>query len=427
MVVGGGFGGLCAARVLAEHGADVVVLEQDEVTAESLQRRGVPQAQHPHALLARGLRELEALFPGLGDELTAVGAPEADFGEVVRYRVPAGWAPRVPVGLPIRTVTRPVLERLLRRRVLADPRVTTRGGFTAEDLLWRGDRVCGVRGPRVVDADLVVVATGRHSRVGTWLRYGGFEPPKALVVDAGTVYTTREFSAGSTRDWTAVAEFPRAPGVRRGGLVVTTESGTRLVTLVGADGQVAPTTESGFLNYARGLRAPEFADVIGSGEPVGTVHRMARLHSRWTLLHRMPRWPAGLLCLGDAVCALNPVHAQGMTVAAVQAAVLRDGLAEGVAEVELQRRIAGAVGQAWALATGADRVWDPFPTPWRSRALVRVLARVDERLPGDPGLFRDFSRVAHLVDRPGPGLLWRALRPVRRGHQRGAVLDQPLA
>ena len=36
-------------------------------------RRGVPQGRHAHALLARGQRILEELFPGLQQELTDSG------------------------------------------------------------------------------------------------------------------------------------------------------------------------------------------------------------------------------------------------------------------------------------------------------------------------------------------------------------------
>jgi hypothetical protein len=45
------------------------VVERDVLPDDAANRRGVPQGRHLHALLARGSRALEELFPGLLDEL----------------------------------------------------------------------------------------------------------------------------------------------------------------------------------------------------------------------------------------------------------------------------------------------------------------------------------------------------------------------
>ena len=42
-------------------------------------RGGVPQYIQPHALLVRGLRSMEALFPGFGEELVAAGGQPIDW------------------------------------------------------------------------------------------------------------------------------------------------------------------------------------------------------------------------------------------------------------------------------------------------------------------------------------------------------------
>ena len=93
LVIGAGFAGLVAARVLSESYGDVILVERDQITADTEYRPGVPQAQHPHTLLARGADLLEQLFPSLGAELEAAGAVEADLGSDVVSRTPAGTAP----------------------------------------------------------------------------------------------------------------------------------------------------------------------------------------------------------------------------------------------------------------------------------------------------------------------------------------------
>ncbi|WP_260860808.1 hypothetical protein [Mycobacterium tilburgii] len=39
----------------------------------------------------------------------------------------------------------------------------------------------------------------------------------------------------------------------------------------------------------------------------------------WWYYDRMPRFPSGLLVIGDAVCCLDPTYGQGITIAALQA------------------------------------------------------------------------------------------------------------
>ena len=58
VVVGGSLGGLLATRVLADHFAEVVLVERDRFPAGPEARKGVPQARHLHVLLQGGERIL---------------------------------------------------------------------------------------------------------------------------------------------------------------------------------------------------------------------------------------------------------------------------------------------------------------------------------------------------------------------------------
>jgi 2-polyprenyl-6-methoxyphenol hydroxylase-like FAD-dependent oxidoreductase len=60
VVVGGGMGGLFAARVLSDHFENVLVLERDEEPLTDKPRGSVPQGHHFHVLLPGGM---DAMVP----------------------------------------------------------------------------------------------------------------------------------------------------------------------------------------------------------------------------------------------------------------------------------------------------------------------------------------------------------------------------
>jgi 2-polyprenyl-6-methoxyphenol hydroxylase-like FAD-dependent oxidoreductase len=133
--------------------------------------------------------------------------------------------------------------------------------------------------------------------------------------------------------------------------------------------------------------------------------------------------PSGLLAMGDAVCAFNPVFAQGMTVAALEALVLRDALREagsraldGAFVRRFYRRSAAALGPAWQMARGND-LMVPHLAQHASpvdRRMSQWIGRVLAAGARDREVARRFMRIASLVDGPAalfaPTLVARVLR-----------------
>jgi len=74
-VLGASMAGLLAARVLADAYRRVTIVERDPLPQSGLDRKGVPQGRHAHALLPRGAQILDELFPGLLADLVADGVP----------------------------------------------------------------------------------------------------------------------------------------------------------------------------------------------------------------------------------------------------------------------------------------------------------------------------------------------------------------
>jgi 2-polyprenyl-6-methoxyphenol hydroxylase-like FAD-dependent oxidoreductase len=175
VVLGASIAGLLAARVLADHFAEVLVVDRDPLGTEAAPRRGTPQARHLHGLLACGHQVLDELLPGLTAELAAGGAPVGDMLGSTRlcfggHRFRQGFS-----GLTALCVSRPTLESAVRRRVVAQPGVKLLGRRDVVGLTASRDN-CRVVGARVIGravgsaeeqlpADLVVDATGRGSRL----------------------------------------------------------------------------------------------------------------------------------------------------------------------------------------------------------------------------------------------------------------------
>src|SRR5690349_3991843 len=186
--------GLAAARVLADRFARVTVVDRDRLPPGPDNRRGVPQSAHPHALLALGREALEKLFPGLTEELVERGALWVD---VVRDAVVwqlDGYRARADSGVTMLSMSRPLLESCVRRRLRALPQVTVLDETAVAKLTGPpGERVSGVElaDGRTLAADLVVDASGRGSRSDRWLADLGFPAPPESVITVRVHYTSR--------------------------------------------------------------------------------------------------------------------------------------------------------------------------------------------------------------------------------------------
>jgi len=124
VVVGAGMAGLAAARVLADYFEHVTVLERDTLPTETSHRSGIPQSKHVHALLGGGQRALSDLFPGVEDDLARAGAVPFRVGLDVRLETPRHDPfPRRDLGWIAYSMSRPLIELVVRRRVEQQPNV----------------------------------------------------------------------------------------------------------------------------------------------------------------------------------------------------------------------------------------------------------------------------------------------------------------
>jgi flavin-dependent dehydrogenase len=431
IVIGGSVAGLVAARVLAKHFARVTLVERDGWPADRTQvRQGLPQAHHQHILLMRGRQVLEELFPGFDAELAALGAPQVDYTRDCLLVSAAGPLPRFPSGLELRLCRRPVIDWILRRRLLVLPGITFLTGRSALGLTARQGRVTGLvvapagtAGPRqTLQADLVVDASGRQSRLPEWLPQLGFSAPEREVVEPFLGYASRlyEQPLQAACDWKALEVASRPPHNPRAAGLWAVEDHRWLLTLIGTARDYPPVEEAGFLAFAQGLPDPRVHAWLRDAVPVSSIHGHRGTASRWHHYERLRRFPEGLVVLGDALCAFNPTHGQGMTVAALGAQVLDRHLVAGSGP-DLARRVhaelAALVRPIWRLATSDDLRW-PGTLGARPDWPMRLLHLYqDLATPASltcPELAGTFLAVANLVKPPSallrPRFLLRLLR-----------------
>ncbi len=93
--------GLLTAAALTDFCPEVVVVDRDTLPQGTKDRKGTPQGRHAHALLARGQRVLEQIFPGFTEELVDAGA----WTSPPAYRTRRMPATRVPTPAESRKAT----------------------------------------------------------------------------------------------------------------------------------------------------------------------------------------------------------------------------------------------------------------------------------------------------------------------------------
>jgi 2-polyprenyl-6-methoxyphenol hydroxylase-like FAD-dependent oxidoreductase len=438
VVLGASMGGLLAARVLADFYETVTLVERDELTFDPAQRRGVPQGRHAHGFLSSGAEVLDELFPGFLDHIAAAGATLVDGDPSLALLRFGGHDLKRPgtVAEPLTSylATRPFLETHVRRRLWAMGNVTILDGHDVVEMIAHDpSRVSGARvfnrvtgEERVLDADLVVDATGRAARTPAFLESVGYGRPEEDRIAVQLSYSSwlLRIPPGTVKE--KMFLVGAEPNRSSGGALFACENDTWMLTLAGMAGHKPPTDWSEMAPYAEEFAPPPMVAAIAAAEPISEVCTYRYPASCRRRYDQMRRFPAGLLVFGDAICSFNPVYGQGMSVAALEAIALRDCLLHG--EQDLSRRFfrasAKVIDAVWQMAAGADLT---LPQVEGRRTLsIRLSNWYTERVlraaETDTVVTEGFYRVMNLVDPPArllrPSFVARVVTANRRFSQR---------
>lgn len=343
-------------------GVSVTVLERDPAPMpdsptdawEHWERRAVSQFRQTHYLQPGGRWALEEHVPAVVDELRGVGAIELH--PDVIFKAPEPAAEPDPRYATLTTSRRPVLELAFARAAVNTRGVEVRRG-TVVDALVAGPEVepgvphiVGVHlaSGEMLNADLVVDASGRRSAIGTMLVAVGAREIATESTEVGFVYTTR-FYRGELPEY-------RSEMLTHLGCISA-------LTIHGDDDTWAATLYSHPADKAfRNLRDPEVFERVYrllpdhahwvDGEPITEPMSMTSTSNtiREFVVDGVPV-ATGLIPLGDAFAFTNPSVGRGIAIGIIHAVDVID-------EVTPVLDDPAAVAAAWS--EGTNRRALPF-------------------------------------------------------------------
>ncbi|GHO72107.1 hypothetical protein KSC_109990 [Ktedonobacter sp. SOSP1-52] len=437
-MIGASMGGLLAARVLSDYFEQVTIIERDDLPTVPEARKGVPQGNHVHLLMIKGADIISDLFPGLFDELQADGSLEVSPTQDFHWFHFGCWKQQFPGELRAHSQSRPLLEYHIRRRVSNLGNVRILDGCEVRGLQSTDDSTA-ITGVRIVqrdngqteeclEAQLVIDASGRGSQTPRWLGELGYPAIEETTVKVDVGYATRLYRRPEKNHaWKMLGIYPWPLERKRVGYCFSLEDNMWIVTLSGYHGDHPPADEAGYLEFARNLAQPDIYEAIKDAEPLSpiAIHKFpANRHRHY---ERLSRLPEGLIVLGDAFCSLNPVYGQGMTLAALEAATLRDSLSRAHGDLagfplSFQKKLARVIQIPWMLTTSEDFRYPetegkrPFGLP----VLQAYTQRVSWLTAKDPLATKTFYEVLNMLGSPLELFDLRILR-------RAVVLQAPPA
>ncbi|HEY4036857.1 MAG TPA: FAD-dependent monooxygenase [Ktedonobacteraceae bacterium] len=373
LVIGGGIAGLIAARVLSDYYDQVQIVERDLLLEQPNLRAGTPQAFHIHRVVGRGQSCLDRLFPNFTSELIERGAVSTKNKKVQVVNFAGHFI--VPAEEEA-SVSRALREWTIRQRVQAISNVSFSTGLDVVGLNRDAEhtRITGVhvrqRGqmeqPSLLEADLVIDASGYSTKLTQWLQALGYDVPEPERLTSDIGYSSRYYKVSPqfAQEWAGIriAGQPSL-GIRTANGHILSDN-TWGIIFFGAAGHYPSTDPDKFDQQLRQITGPQLADMLQTeAEPITPIRGFRVAECILQNFDQMANWPAGLLVIGDAFCRLDPIYAHGISVAALQAEMLATHLKEQQRnpqrdfELRVLKSMREAAQPAWWLDAIIDLSW----------------------------------------------------------------------
>lgn len=367
VIVGAGPVGLATAMLLARDGLEVTVLEKDahptpasaQEAWERWERGGVGQFRQLHFMQARLRHLLDAELPHVRDEIVASGGRHFSLIQTLPRSLSDRSSREGDERFDTLTGRRPMLESVFARVAESTPNVTilrgvsVDGPVTGRSILPGIPHVIGVRtgdGERI-EADLVIDAMGRRSKLTEWVTALGGQAPYEEASDMGFAYYTRHYRSrdGSLPEMRGPIGAPIS-SIRV--MTVPADNNTWTMAIAAMAGD-RPFKALRFNEvWERVARSVPHAAHWLDGEPLCDVTPMAGVLDRYRriVVDGQPV-VTGLLPVGDSWACTNPTSGRGVTMGMAHAIVLRDAAREFLDDPA-------------ALVRAFDHATEETVTPW---------------------------------------------------------------
>ncbi|MYE11531.1 MAG: hypothetical protein F4X99_07695 [Gammaproteobacteria bacterium] len=447
VIVGGSIAALGATLALSRAGFRVTCIERDRAAMpadhlaawDAWRRTGAGQTRHSHILLAPLNNLIKAHAPEFHALLIASGAEELRFADVARSTFENPELVAEDGDITFLACRRVVFEYLLRRYMLEQGGFEYMHGARVRGLETGDGRAAGVRvrsadGEHTLDADVVVDASGLHTRADHWFEEAGLDAVHTERQPCGIFYTSRFYRLRDGADYpTLDGRQSLAGGVQgidlgylKAGLF-RSDNRTFSLTLA-ADPEDAPMApiggEAGFDAAANAIEVS--ADWVSAerSEPISRVFLYGNLQNtrRHYLVDGRPAL-RNFFAIGDAHVHTNPISGRGCALAWVSAFALADTLAEhrdaddraGAFEAAIERDVVPWYDvqvqqdrQSLAVNKALQRGEDPFDfhnadgtVDERKRRGVVFRKGLGHAARSDIEVMRALFRQVNLLDSPG--------------------------
>jgi 2-polyprenyl-6-methoxyphenol hydroxylase-like FAD-dependent oxidoreductase len=471
LVIGAGIAGLCTALALGPTGRPVTVLERDgappsgdaDDAFRDWNRRGVGHLRQSHAFLARLGKIIKNDHPKLREAFLEMGVRELGFEGMLSPAQKKTYVPKpVDADFTILTSRRTTLELVIRRYVETLPNVTILSGAVVRKLLTERDpsgvlKVVGVQadgpeGPLELRSPVVIDAGGKSESLIEQLVEEG-APIREESETAGILYFTRHYKLKPGRTEPSRDDNPPAGGdlgyLKFG--VFPADNGCFSITMCTPEIEyemrkaiMYPEMWDKMIDNLPGLKVWCNAE---QAEPVSKVFGMGDLHGRWRDFVTDGK-PAvlGFFAVGDCMIRTNPLYGRGCSLAAVQAYIVRDVLAEtadpAARLLAYDKRVQGELRPYYLAMRGQDRgaikrseqALTPGYKPTLRERMLRGFAEdgVTPAMRFDIDLLRETMRGFHMLEHPNawmkkPKNFAKILKYWMRGKKKNAAAYPPKA